>query len=419
MQRLIKTIGVLALPFFHTAAAQEMDYAAYTALVGRNNLEYAAEKLNIPIAEANVLGARVFPDPELAFGFADNGQRRMGMGYGFRSELSWTLELGGKRKARAAVAENEAQLARLLLTDYFRNLRADATLAYLTAILNRRLLEVQVDSYQQMKKLAEADSLRFRLGEIALVDARQSRLEAGTMLNEVHAARAELETSLAALALWMGQTQPDTLPSPAGDLTGFDRDFALPDLIAAAQRNRTDLKAALQQQHVSQSLAGLAKANRAIDLGLSIGLEHNSYVRNVIAPTPSFTTVSAGIGIPIKFSNNRPGELRAAQYGRMQAEQLYKQAELAVQTEVAQAFHRYEAARKQAAQFGTGLLAEAKAILDGKTYSYRRGETSLLEVLDARRTYNEVRQNYHRTLYDRAAALVELERAADIWDVGF
>jgi len=428
MQRLVKIIGLPVLSFFHTAAAQdidtsfakrEMDYATYIGLVGKNSLEYAAEKFSVPIAEANVLGAGVFPDPELGFGFADNGERRMGMGYGFRSELSWTLELGGKRKARIAVAENEATLARLLLADYFRNLRADATLAYLTAMLNRRLLDVLADSHRQMEKLAEADSVRLRLGSIAQVDARQSKLEARKMLNEVHAARAELETSLAELSLWLGRAQQDALPSPKEDLAGFDRDFLLPDLMATAQRNRSDLMAARQQQNVAQSALRLAKANRAIDLGLTVGLEHNSYVRNVIAPTPSFTTVSAGISIPIKFSNNRPGEFRAAQYGRMQAEQLYKHAELAVQTEVTQAFHRYQAARKQASQFGTDLLAEAKAVLDGKTYSYRRGETSLLEVLDARRTYNEVRQSHHQTLYDRAAALVELERAAGIWDINF
>lgn len=341
------------------------------------------------------------------------------MGYGFSSQLSWTLEPRGKRKARIDLAKNEAQLTSLLLEDYFRNLRADATLAYLLTIQNRHLLDVQYNSYQQMKKLAEADSIRFRLGSITQVNARQSKLEAGTMLNEVYTAQAELKTSLANLSLLLGQRQQDTLLYPKEEFTGFDRNFVLQDLILTAQNNRSDLKAALQQKSVSQSVIKLAKANRAIDLGLSLGMGYNSYVRNVIAPTPSFTTVNAGISIPLKFSNNRPGELRAAQYGMMQAGQLYKQTELTIQTEVTQAFYNYEATQKQVLQFNTGLLAEAKAILDGKIYSYHRGETSLLEVLDAQRTYNEVQQNYYQTLHNHAAALVELERAAGIWDINF
>lgn len=400
-------------------AKRQIDYTTYIGLVGKNNLQYSAEKFNVNIAEANILSARIFPDPQLGFGYLDNGQRRMNMGYGFNSELSWTLELGGKRKARIDLAKNEAQLTSLLLEDYFRNLRADATLGYLLTIQNRHLLDVQINSYQQMKKLAEADSIRFKLGAITQVNARQSKLEAGTMLNQVYAAQADLKTSLANLSLLLGQKHADTLWYPKDEFTGFDRTFVLADLILAAQNNRADLKAALQQKSVSQSTLALAKANRAIDLGLSTGVAYNSYVRNIIAPTPSFTTVNAGISIPLKFSNNRPGELRAAQYGMMQAEQLYRQTELTIQTEVTQAYYTYEAAQKQVLQFNTGLLAEAKAILEGKIYSYQRGETSLLEVLDAQRTYNEVQQNYYQTLYSHAAALVELERAVGIWDINF
>ena len=429
MKKYIKIIvSVAFLHFSYTADAQEIDtlftkrkidYPTYIGLVGKNNLEYSAEKFNVNIAEAEILTARIFPDPELSFGAFDNGQRRLNMGYGFGSELSWTLELGGKRKARIDLAKNEAQLTGHLIEDYFRNLRADATLAYLMTIQNRHLLAVQFNSYQQMKKLAEADSIRFRLGSITQVDARQSKLEAGTMLNEVYAAQAELKTSLANLSLLLGQSQKDALLYPVEEFTGFDRNFVLLDLILMAQNNRSDLKAAIQNKNVSQSLVKLAKANRAIDLGLSLGMNYNSYVRNAIAPTPSFTTVNAGISIPLKFSNNRPGELRAAQYTRMQSEQLYKQTELTIQTEVTQAFYNYEAGQKQVSQFNTGLLVEAKAILDGKIYSYQRGETSLLEVLDAQRTYNGVQQNYYQTLYNHAAALVELERAAGIWDINF
>lgn len=75
--------------------------------------------------------------------------------------------------------------------------------------------------------------------------------------------------------------------------------------------------------------------------------------------------------------------------------------------------------RRQLFSFNDGILEEAKSILNGRIYSYKRGENSLLEVLDAQRTYNEIQQNYHDTLFRTAAALVELERAAGIWDISF
>ncbi|MFQ3574819.1 MAG: TolC family protein, partial [Cytophagales bacterium] len=62
---------------------------------------------------------------------------------------------------------------------------------------------------------------------------------------------------------------------------------------------------------------------------------------------------------------------------------------------------------------------DAKLVLDGKIYSYQRGETSLLEVLNAQRTFIGVQQAYYQTLFAYAAALVELERVVGIWDLEF
>ncbi len=396
-----------------------ISYLDYMGLMGKNNLSYAAEKFNLNIAEAAIETAKIFPDPQLIFGGFDNGQRRMNMGYGFNSGLSWTLELGGKRKARIDLAKSEAELSKLLLLDYFRNLRADATLNYLTALQNKLLLDVKISSYQSMNQLAKSDSIRFKLGSITEIDARQSKLEAGTMLNDVFSGEAQWKSTLVSLFLLIGAKQTDTLIYPEGDFSKFDRDFNLLQLITAAQNNRADLLAALQNKVVAQNLLKLAKANRVIDLGLATGIIYASYDRNIIAPTPSYSQYNGGISVPLKFSNNHPGELKAAYYNNLQVETQYRQIELLIQTEITQAYYNYIATQKQVKQFNNGLLAEAKSVLEGKKYSYQRGETSLLEVLNAQRTYNDLQQNYYLTLYNHAAALVELERVAGIWDINF
>ena len=328
-------------------AQKEIDFTTYIGLVGKNNLAYSAEKFNVDIAEANELVSGLFPDPELEFGWFDNGQRRMKMGYGFSSELSWVVELGGKRKARLNVAQNETMLTKLLLEEYFKDLRADATLAYIEAIYNKLLLDAQVDSYHQMRKLADSDSVRFQLGSITRVDARQSKLEAGTMLNEVYSIEADWKLSLANLSLLLGNTTQDTLWKPSGVLEDLDRDFSLSELIVTAQDNRTSLKVALQDKNLSSSMMSLAQADRATDLGISLGMEYGSYVNNIIAPTPSYTSVSAGLSIPLKFSNKRSGDLKVAQYNLMQAEKNYNQTELQIQVEVTQAYYFYKSVQNK------------------------------------------------------------------------
>lgn len=402
-----------------TFTSIKINYPDFLSLVNKNNLDYAAEKFNVNIAEANVEASKVFPDPELAIGASDNGQRRMQMGYGFSAELSWTLELGGKRKARVNVAKSTNELTKALLEDYFRNLRADATLNYLSSLKQKDIFKVQLNSYTILKNIAVADSIRFKLGSITEIDARQSKLEANAMLNEVYQSEADWKTALLELGTLVGNQKSDTLYSSSGDLAKFDRLFDLNELILSAENNRADLLAALKNKNVTQDILKLTKANRVLDLGINMGVESASVVTNSVAPTPSTAGVSGGISIPLKFSNRNKGELKAAKFSVQQANVLYKQTELQIQIEVRKAWFNYLTTQKQVRQFNTGLLADAQRLLDGKVYSYKRGETSLLEVLNAQRTYNETQLNYYETLYNYAASLVELEKAAGIWDINF
>jgi cobalt-zinc-cadmium efflux system outer membrane protein len=403
-----------------TVRAQEkrvLTFEEYLNNVRNSNVGYLAEKYSLDIAEANAKAAEVFPDPELSVSYANNQNWNLQMGYGLDAELSYTLELGGKRKARMRVAQSEKEMTDVLLEDYFRNLRADATLAYLAALKQKKLYDIQKASYLQMLSLARADSLRLRAGAIMEVDARQSKLEAASMLNGVFAGEGDRQEALMQLVLFQGNAGMELPDSIAGELQYLKRDFDLHALTEAAQRNRADLQAALKSAEMSRNSLRLAKANRTIDLGITLGGNYSSEVLNEIAPAPAFRGVMAGISIPLKFSNTNKGELRAAQLAVAQSEKQYEAMQQQISSEVAQACNRYTTACRQVEQFNTGMLEEAEQILKKKIYSYERGETDLLEILNARRTYYEVQVNYHETLYLCASALIELERACGIWDI--
>lgn len=396
-----------------------VSYHDYMELVINNNLGYAAEKFNVDIAKANIRSAHSFPDPELSFEATDNGERQKEMGYEFEASLDWLLELGGKRKARIELATSEGEVSMSLLEDYYRNLRAEATLLFLQALRNEHIYETHKEAYQNMLKIARADSIRHSLGEIAEVTARQSKLEARTIYNSMLDAEDEWKSSLLDLDFLINSTPNDTIIKPIGSFTRLNREFMLPNLIIAAQNNRSDFIAALQNREVSRRLVNLERANRKVDLGLSFKVGYATYVHNVIAPTPSHTPISLGVSIPLKFSNRHNSDLRIAKFQQQQVEYEYAQIENQIAVEVTQAYRHYNTMRKQLQQFDEGILTEAKIILEGRTYSYNRGENSLLEVLDAQRTYNEIQENYYETLYNTAAALVELEKSAGIWDIVF
>ncbi len=391
-------------------------YNKFLSVVVNQNLAYAAEKYNINIAQANLEAAKVFADPNLSFGWVDNGQKRMRTGYGFNSSVNWLMELGGKRKARIQVAKSRLELTSALVNDFFRNLRSDATTAYLQAMLQKKLLQVNMESYRNMLQLAKADSVRFKLGEIKEIDARQTRLEAGVMLNTVFQNEASWKAALARLKTFMGK-QADTLYEPSSLQTNLDRDFDLTALIDNAITTRTDIIAAMREKDFAASQVNLARSNRVIDIGLSMGVAGNATVLNQISPAPSTSVVAAGITVPLRISSKYKGELQAAGYGMLQASTRFDQAVVEAKSEVTVAYNNYLSARKQLKQFETGLLYEAQKTLEGKMYSYQRGETNLLEVLIAQRTYNSLRQNYYEAWNALGISLVEVERAAGIWDI--
>jgi len=392
-----------------------LTFSEYMNNVKNTNISYLAEKYNVDIADANMKAAKVFPDPELSVSYANNQNWDLEMGYGIDAELSYTLELGGKRKARIRAAQSEKEMTESLLEDYFRNLRADAAIAYFDALKQKKMYEILQSSYLRMLELSKADSIRFSLGAITEIDARQSRLEAASMLNDVYTSEGDLRDILVQLLLFEGNKNMEIPDSIAGELFYPKKEFNMQELIVTAQNNRADLQAAVKTKELSHNNMRLAKANRAIDLGVSLGGGYSSIVRNEIAPAPAFKGIAAGISIPLKFSNTNKGELRAAQMAVRQSELEYEAIEQQIAAEVVQAYNKYVISCRQVEQYNTGLLDDAELILNKIIYSYERGETSILEVLNAQRTYNDVQTSYNETLYNCIEALVELERACALF----
>ena len=398
-------------PQFPTLSFQE-----YLNQVGKNNLGYIAEKYNIQIADAEVMSQRVFPDPELSVEAFKNGKSKDELGHGFSFELSYMLELGNKRGARINLAKSQADLERLMVDNFFQELRTEAADAFLDAMMQKELLSVKKSSYEYMRQFSISDSIRFSLGEINETEARQSKLESITLLNEVYNQEAVYKSSLVTLCQFMGKSINE-LDMPVGEWGLFRREYTLTDLVNQALLNRVDLLASLKNSEVATNQLKLTRAERKLDLGLSLGYEVNAEVRNEIAPTPAFNAVKAGVSIPLKFSNTNKGAVKSAEYAIQKTKAEYRNVELQIQKEVAQAFFGYESMQKQVKQYNDGLLSDSQKLLSAMEYKYKRGETSILEVLVAQRTYNEIQEQYLEIIKGYGSALIELQKTCGIWDI--
>lgn len=387
-----------------TIPSQELNFREYLTRVGKNNLNYLAEQLNVDIAQAEIIAQKVLPNPDLEFEAADET---------FSLGLGYSLELGNKRGARVKLARSMAEYEKLSLEYYFQELRAESANLFLEAILQRELLHVKTDSYEYMRQLSHSDSLRFLSGEITENDVRQSRLEASALLNEVYEQEAAYKSALAVLNQNMGATT-DTLTVPAGTWEMLEREFDLSTLIKEGLEKRIDLLASEKGIEISTNEYKLTRAERRPDIGLSL-----SYERDWNSFLPPSRSLTGGISIPLKFSNINKGAVKAAKFRIEQSNIRKRDLTLQVRTEISQAWYNFEAEKKKVNQYKTGMLEESQKVLDGMVYKYRRGESSILDVLIAQRTHNDVREQYLETMKGYASALVELEKTCGIWDVEF
>jgi cobalt-zinc-cadmium efflux system outer membrane protein len=251
-------------------------------------------------------------------------------------------------------------------------------------------------------------------GEITEIDAIRSRLEARAQQYELKRIESALTNSLLELSLLQGKLPVDTLYVPSDEFPLLRQDLILRGLIERALKNRADLNVAIKSNELSEKQLRLLKAQRAPEFSLEAGYSHNTIVRNNIAPAPEHNSYGAGIVIPFKFSNINKGEIRAARLAAEQSETVRQNVENLIITEVTQAYNVYTAMNRQIENYSRDLIETAEKILEGRTFLYRRGETSLIDVLEAQRTFNEMKIQYYQIMFDYASAIIELKRSQAI-----
>jgi cobalt-zinc-cadmium efflux system outer membrane protein len=396
--------ALLLLPLL--LGAQAVSYTTYMQAVARDNATLLAERYNVEISAANLRAARVFNDPELSLSYSDNQDRTLMMGRSYEAGLSYEVNLGGLRRARIGVAATEQELSEAALDDYLRQLRAEASYAWSAAWAAREHERIHSNSYEILARVARADSLRAGLGEIRRTEAAQSALEALTQKGEWMQARAEYQNALSTLSLMAGGMAVSDLD--ATELPGTAVPYGPGELMDIAELSRADLKAAELSHTLSQKNLALVRASRAMDLGLELGYAYNTEVRNEIAPAPIYNALTFGVTIPLKFSSLNRGERAAAEASVSQAERYLEAARQLVRTEVQQAWTAYQAARDVAEHYSRQMVGDARGVLEGMEFSYTQGDATLLELLTAVQTSNDVAlaaADAQAALFDAAAAL--------------
>ncbi|HEY6210976.1 MAG TPA: TolC family protein, partial [Vicinamibacterales bacterium] len=172
----------------------------------QHNLSLFAERANLTIADAQLVAARLRPNP--VFSFSADHLDWLGTGFnaennGGPPEIAWRidvpLERAGKREARIALASAIKSAAEAQFADAVRNLRQDVTLACIDVMAARSTRDLVAGNLRTFEDLVRVNRARLTAGSIAPSEARRS--EVAMLQFRATVVRADLDLAAATARL--------------------------------------------------------------------------------------------------------------------------------------------------------------------------------------------------------------------------
>ena len=186
-----------------------------------------------------------------------------------------------------------------------------------------------------------------------------------------------------------------------GDLTYQAVKLNLDDLKMMALRNRPDYRAAQLGLTAAQSQYQLARVDGKVDPTVTFSYSHIAGL--------NLGSLFANIELPI-FNRNQ-GEIARTNFAVTQAQETQSAASEGVLTDVTAAYENLRTGDQVVTLYTSGYLKEAQDSRDISQYAYQRGGASLLDYLDAERSYRSTELAYRQALATYMLALEQLRQA--------
>jgi cobalt-zinc-cadmium efflux system outer membrane protein len=389
-------LAVLSLLAWSGCAAEPIDLAAAIRLaLAQPALRGAAHEA--AANEALIGQARSVPNPELAW-------LREGQQPDTRTttiQINQTVELGGKRQARVALAEGAAGLAHSELAARRQEVRAEVIAGWYAVLVAQRRQALAQAMRELARRSVEVAGKRVKAGKVSPIAETRARLAAVDAATEANQAGAELAVARNRLGALTGM--------PAETLVLDGQAERLPDLepadaLLARARASAPVRRARSQLAVQEAQAGAERAARLPDLTLSIGSrrEGDAGRRQAVL----------GLSLPLPLFHRNEGNLRAALQRTDKARDELAAAEANTASELASARTRYEAARLEAQLLQREVLPDAHSAYELTLKGFEYGKFSILDVLDAQRTWFQAQSRASNSMLAAYRAFADIERIA-------
>jgi cobalt-zinc-cadmium efflux system outer membrane protein len=384
-------------------AQEALDVGRYVEIVKRSH-PAAAECAGLEqAAEAEKRAARVLPDP--VFDFSWDRARPTDLpgakGHETGYALSQTLPWPGTRGAGVRAGDRAADVLRAGAEGVAWEIEARARLAFARLEAARGLLEVAREAEGDARSLRDLVARRADLGESRESDRIKVSVEWLRQQRQLAAVSREAQVAEAILRALAVEPLPQPLVLKSTDhspLPPLDTATLAAHLVETNPR----LRAARAEAARREALSSVARRARVPDVGVSVFRQ-----REIDKEANGF---SVGIKLPLWNANR--GEIARAEAEQRIAAAAAAREGIDVLTELEARLTDLVVAADQTALLENEILPQATRSLELARLLYEEGETSLLDLLDAQRTFREAQRERLESHLAQAFAVADVQRLA-------
>ena len=368
--------------------------AARTTILQNQALETTANLRPNPTLSWDAQFLPIFQPNQFTADYINNSaQFDLGIGYLF--------ERGKKRQHRLQAAKDQTTVSRSQVTDNERQLTFNVSQQFIGVVLAQSTVDFARQDLDSFQKTVDISEERYKAGAVSEGDFLKIKLQFLQFQTDLSAAVLAKVQAIAALRQLVGFESVPDMFDVEGQLDYQPVHAGLEDLKALAMRTRPDLLAAQQSVIAARSQELLAEANGKRDVGASFNYSH-------VAAT---NTGAFFFNVQLPIFDRNQGEIARTRYAITQSQEQASEASQQVMTDVVDAYEALRSNDQIVQLYRGGYVDAAQKSRDISEYAYKKGAASLLDFLDAERTYRSNQLAYRQALASYMTALEQTRQA--------
>ncbi|HXX44033.1 MAG TPA: TolC family protein [Candidatus Acidoferrales bacterium] len=348
----------------------------------------------LPLGSPSSQNSRLYPPGEpLSLYLHDNTEADIG--------LSYLFERGKKRQHRLQAAQDITAQTRSLVADNERTLTFNVASQFIFVQLAESTLELAEKDVKSFQQTTDISEITYKAGGMSEDDFLKIELQLLQYQTDYEQAMMAKDQGLDDLRNMLGY---ESVPADYDVAGPFDHQPVkgnLEDLQMKALQNRPDLRAAQQGIKAATSQWELQKADGKVDV---TGQANYSHVNGINAAT-------VYVSVPLPIFNRNQGNIAQARYAITQLQELEKGTTDQVMTDVHDAYMGVQENDRIIVFYKSKYLDVAEKDREISLFAYQHGAASLLDYLDAERTYRATQLAYRQALASYLTALEQLREA--------